>query len=85
MTLPGNRVIRVDVLFPVLHGKNGEDGTIQGFAEMMNIAYVGPSVIGAAVTMDKNMTKQLLSHVGVPVVPWRIWTIRKRPCQTMMK
>ena len=49
----------LDVVFPVLHGPYGEDGTVQGLLELANLAYVGPSVIGAAVGMDKGVMKAL--------------------------
>lgn len=65
-------VIAVDVLFPVLHGANGEDGTVQGLARLLHIACVGPSLLGSAVTIDKDMTKRLCATAGVPVVPWRV-------------
>jgi D-alanine-D-alanine ligase len=73
ITLPDHKIIQPDVILPILHGKNGEDGTIQGLAELLNIPYVGPSVLAAAVTMDKDMTKRLLEHAGIPVVPWKTW------------
>ncbi len=69
----GSDQLTVDVAFPVLHGKFGEDGTIQGLLELLNIPYVGPTVLGAAVTMNKDMTKRLARDAGVPVVPWRVW------------
>ena len=73
LLLPGNAVLRVDVLFPVLHGRYGEDGTIQGFAEMLGVPFVGPSVLGAALTMDKVRTKRMAEACGIAVVPWRVW------------
>ena len=57
----------VDVYFPVLHGKNGEDGTIQGVFELANIPYVGNRVAASALCMDKILTKEVLSQAGVPV------------------
>lgn len=65
-----DRVLRreeVDVVFPVLHGKWGEDGCIQGLLESIGIPYAGPSVAGAALTMDKVVTVHLLRGCGVPV------------------
>lgn len=73
ITIPGEHIIKPDVIFPILHGKNGEDGSIQGVAQMLHLPYVGPSLLGAAVTMDKDMTKRLLRDAGVPVVPWVTW------------
>jgi D-alanine-D-alanine ligase len=58
------------VIFPVLHGTFGEDGTLQGFFEMSEVAYVGPDHMGSAVGMDKVMSKKLAQAAGVPVVPW---------------
>lgn len=75
VTLPDHRIIQPDVILPILHGVNGEDGTVQGLAELLNIPCVGPSVLSAAVTMDKDMTKRLLEHADIPVVPWRTWHV----------
>lgn len=57
----------VDVVFPVLHGPYGEDGTIQGLLKMANIPFVGAGVLGSAVGMDKDVTKRLLREAGLPV------------------
>jgi len=70
---PSKNAIRPDVMFPVLHGKHGEDGSIQGLAAMIDIPCVGPSILSAAVTMNKDMTKRLAREAGVPVVDWSIW------------
>ena len=51
--LYGGKSFAPDVVFPVLHGKNGEDGTIQGLFEMMRVPYVGPKVLGSSLCMDK--------------------------------
>lgn len=59
-----------DVIFPVLHGTYGEDGTIQGLLEMANIPYVGAGVAGSAVSMDKSLMRVLFTQAGLPVVPW---------------
>jgi D-alanine-D-alanine ligase len=56
-----------DVVFPVLHGPFGEDGTVQGLLKFANVAFVGPSVLGSAVGMDKDMTKRLLRDAGIPI------------------
>jgi len=61
-----------DVVFPVLHGTYGEDGTVQGLLELADIAYVGPGTLGSAVGMDKDVSKRLLAQAGIPVVPWRL-------------
>lgn len=63
-----------DVVFPVLHGTYGEDGTVQGLLELADVAYVGPGHLGSAVGMDKDVTKRLLDQAGIPVVPWRVIT-----------
>lgn len=76
MTLPGNKIVEADVLFPVLHGHNGEDGSVQGLAQLVGLPYVGPSLLSAAVTMDKDMTKRLLEREGIPVVPWKTWLVQ---------
>jgi D-alanine-D-alanine ligase len=62
--------LSVDVVFPVLHGVHGEDGTMQGMLELFDIAYVGPDVLGSAVAMDKEFTKQLLKAANIPVADW---------------
>ena len=61
--------ITVDVVFPVLHGTFGEDGTIQGFLELAGLPYVGPGVLSSAVGMDKDVQKRLFEQEGIPVVP----------------
>ena len=58
--------IKTDVIIPVLHGKNGEDGTIQGLFEIAGIPYVGSGVLGSAVCMDKCVAKILLKKQGYP-------------------
>lgn len=60
----------IDVVFPVLHGTFGEDGTMQGLLELADLAYVGPGVMASAVAMDKDVLKRLLSERGIPVVEW---------------
>ncbi|ODT28710.1 MAG: D-alanine--D-alanine ligase [Microbacterium sp. SCN 70-27] len=60
----------VDVVFPILHGRFGEDGTIQGFLELLDLPYVGAGLLMSAIGMDKHTTKQVLKAAGVPVVPW---------------
>ena len=58
------------IVFPVLHGPNGEDGTIQGFLETLNMPYVGAGVMTSACAMDKIMTKYILQAAGIPQVPY---------------
>jgi D-alanine-D-alanine ligase len=69
----GARVLHgVDVVFPVLHGPYGEDGTIQGLLELAAVPYVGSGVLGSAVAMDKEFTKKLLAAEGLPVGPYAV-------------
>src|SRR5467141_1131449 len=63
-----DRAINVDVIFPVLHGTFGEDGTIQGLLELADIAYVGAGVLGSAAGMDKDIMKSLFRSAGLPIV-----------------
>lgn len=65
--------INIDVMFPVLHGQNGEDGTIQGLAKLWHVPCVGPSQLNAAITMNKVLTKRLLRAVDIPVVDDLVW------------
>ena len=61
---------RIDAVFPVLHGENGEDGTIQGLLQLAGIPYVGPHVAASAVAMDKTLTKLVAGQAGVPQADW---------------
>ncbi len=61
---------RFDVIFPVMHGTFGEDGTIQGMLELANVPFVGAGVLGSAIGMDKDVSKRLCQAAGIPVVPW---------------
>ena len=61
---------RYGVVFPMLHGRFGEDGTLQGFLEMLGKPYVGAGVAGSALCMDKDLSKRVLAQAGIPVVPW---------------
>ena len=62
--------MKVDCIFPVLHGKNGEDGTIQGLFTMSKIPYVGCDVISSANCMDKDVTHIILKNAGIRTAPW---------------
>lgn len=62
--------LAVDCIFPVLHGKNGEDGTIQGLFELSGIPYVGCGHMSSAICMDKEMTHIICEHAGVPCAPY---------------
>jgi D-alanine-D-alanine ligase len=63
-----DRAINVDIIFPVLHGTFGEDGTIQGLLELADIPYVGAGVLGSAAGMDKDVMKSLFQAAGLPIV-----------------
>jgi len=62
--------VKVDVVFPVLHGTLGEDGTVQGLLELLDLPYVGSGVLGSAVSMDKDVAKRLLRDSGIAVAPF---------------
>jgi D-alanine-D-alanine ligase len=66
--LETGNITEVDVVFPVLHGPRGEDGTIQGMLELAQIAYVGCDTMSSSIAMDKDMTKRILAQKGIPVV-----------------
>src|SRR3979411_1942144 len=61
---------RIDVVFPVMHGTFGEDGTMQGLLELAGLPFVGAGVLGSAIGMDKDVAKRLLQVARIPVVPW---------------
>lgn len=76
---------KVDVFFPVLHGTEGEDGTVQGLLELSNVPYVGCGVLASAVGMDKRFAKRLVQAAGMRVVPWidledKAWQSNKKGC-----
>ncbi len=60
----------LDVAFPIIHGRGGEDGSLQGLLEMAGVPYVGASVLGTALCMDKALTKRALRDAGIPVLPY---------------
>lgn len=60
----------IDAVFPVLHGRFGEDGTIQGMLEILGLPYVGSGVAASAIAIDKDLTKRILADHQLPVVPW---------------
>ena len=66
----GLEAVRLDAVSPVLHGKNGEDGTVQGLFEIAGIPYVGCDTLASAMCMDKGVTNLLADSVGVPQAPW---------------
>jgi D-alanine-D-alanine ligase len=67
----------LDVVFPIIHGRGGEDGSLQGLLELADLPYVGSGVLGSAVQMDKDVAKRLLAAAGLPVVPWEVVRIAK--------
>lgn len=68
----GSPEVEVDVVFPVLHGPHGEDGTVQGLFEVFDVPYVGAGVLGSAIGMDKDVHKRLMREAGLPVVPFDV-------------
>lgn len=64
--------VPIDVVFPVLHGENGEDGAMQGLLQMAGIPYVGPHVAASAVSMDKTLTKLVMDNAGVVQADWEL-------------
>ena len=72
-----------DVVFPVLHGTYGEDGTIQGLLELADIPYVGAGVLGSAVGMDKDVMKRLLRDAGLPIVDY--WALRSSEIESFVR
>lgn len=71
----GDSIIRLDAVFPVLHGKNGEDGTMQGLLELAGIPYVGCPVLGSAVCMDKAVANALMDCHGIKHTVWRSYSV----------
>jgi D-alanine-D-alanine ligase len=65
---------QIDVVFPILHGPFGEDGTIQGLLKLANIPFVGAGVLGSAVGMDKDTTKRLLRDADIPIAKFLVFT-----------
>ena len=66
----GIKAQSIDVVFPVLHGENGEDGSVQGLMQLAGIPCVGPNVSASAVAMDKTLTKLVMDHVNIPQADW---------------
>ena len=75
----GGAITKLDVAFPVLHGLFGEDGTLQGYFKMMNLAYVGCGVMASGACMDKDMTKRILRDAGIGITPYTIATANHKP------
>ncbi len=68
---------RIDVVFPVLHGENGEDGSMQGLLQIAGIPYVGPRVAASAACMDKTVTKLMAAHAGIEQAAWSLVTAQE--------
>ena len=68
----GLRQVKLDVVFPVLHGENGEDGAMQGLMQLAGIPCVGPQVSASAVAMDKTLTKLVVDQAGLPQAAWML-------------
>ena len=82
----GERLIPIDVVFPVLHGKNGEDGTIQGLLSLAGIPFVGCRCAASALTMDKIYTNMVLDSAGIPQARWtwcRAFDYQKEPAAVL--
>ena len=79
LTFEGDCVVRerIDVVFPVLHGENGEDGAMQGLLQLAGIPYVGPNVAASAACMDKTLTKLVADSAGVRQAAWQLVTARE--------
>jgi D-alanine-D-alanine ligase len=83
---PGGGLLGADVVFPVLHGPFGEDGTVQGVLETLDVAYVGADVAACAICMDKVLFKELMSAAGVPQVEYlgvRLQRWRSAPAEVL--
>lgn len=74
LSFEGDCVVRemIDVVFPVLHGENGEDGAIQGLLQLAGIPYVGPHIAASAVAMDKTLTKLVMDDAGIVQAAWSL-------------
>ncbi len=74
LSFEGDCVVRehIDVVFPVLHGENGEDGAMQGLLQLAGIPYVGPHVAASAVSMDKTLTKLVMDQAQIPQAAWHL-------------
>lgn len=84
LNFEGDCVVRemIDVVFPVLHGENGEDGAMQGLLQMAGIPYVGPHVAASAVSMDKTLTKLVVDNAGIRQAHWQL--VRNSELHTRM-
>lgn len=65
--------LKIDVVLPILHGANGEDGSLQGLMQILGLPCAGADVAGSAINMDKEIMKRLLSEAGIPTAPFRVY------------
>lgn len=72
VTFPSSRIVSPDVVLPILHGKNGEDGSVQGLSQLLHIPIVGCDMTASAICMDKVATKEILMTRHIPVVPYEV-------------
>lgn len=72
ITLPSSRIIKPDVILPILHGKNGEDGSVQGLAQLLHIPIVGCDMTASAICMDKLATKEILDANHIAIAPYEV-------------
>lgn len=70
ITIPNSRIVKPDVILPILHGKNGEDGSVQGLAQLLHIPIAGCDLMASALCMDKVLTKEILRANGIKIVPY---------------
>lgn len=77
--------IEIDMVFPILHGTHGEDGSFQGYVSTLKIPYIGCSVLGGAIGQDKVIMKQVLQDSGLPITPWFYWTLQQPLEETFFK
>ncbi|ADV33861.1 D-alanine--D-alanine ligase family protein [Candidatus Blochmanniella vafra str. BVAF] len=71
-------LLKIDVIFPIIHGSFGEDGSLQGLIRIMNLPYVGSSILGSSICMDKTITKRLLRDSGLPVASFKTFSHYER-------
>jgi D-alanine-D-alanine ligase len=74
----GEHLAPIHVVFPILHGPYGEDGTMQGLLRHLDLPFVGPGVLGSSVSMDKEFTKRMLTHAGIPNAKYRVFHRHER-------
>lgn len=77
--LVGGKKVKIDSIFPVLHGKGGEDGTVQGLAALLSVPIVGCGIDGSLLCMDKVLAKQLLTAANIPVVQGKVCVATETP------